>query len=198
VKAGIVLFHHTKAELPQKAIARAYHVSQPYVARLLARVKMLGVENALGPQAYELYCNGREVARREHFEAVGGPPPLVNENLSYFKSSELIGESFAQPQPSIPVDWVPPPEDQPEEIPTTWVAPAAAKVDEEPKDDSEYIELARSTTGEVFELHNSKPDKPDCNAPVYVPRLHTLTPKGIVALGPGLNIADQCPSFGRR
>jgi hypothetical protein len=71
-------------------------------------------------------------------------------------------------------------------------------VDEEPKDDSEYIELARSTTGEVFELHNSKPDKPDCNAPVYVPRLHTLTPKGIVALGPGLNIADQCPSFGRR
>jgi hypothetical protein len=44
-------------------------------------------------------------------------------------------------------------------------------------------------------VYGSKPARTAC---VYVPPSRTLTTKEIAALGAGLSVADQCPSFGRR
>ena len=50
VKAEIVWLHETKPGLSQRTIARMFHVSQPYVVRVLKRVLRSGgdIERALG------------------------------------------------------------------------------------------------------------------------------------------------------
>lgn len=161
IKAEIVVLHQTTAGLSQRVIARTFHVSQPYVAKLLRRVRLLGFEKALG-EAYEQHRAGMEVKRREHFLAVGGPASLTAESPSY----PAPAWAFEEPQQAQPV---------------SSVAPEPVKLD-----DTEYVELVRSTTGEVIEVYGSKPIR---TAPVYVPRPHTLTTKEIASMGTGLSVA---------
>jgi hypothetical protein len=171
VKAEIALLHHTNAGLSQRVIARTFRVSQPYVQRLLARVRTRGIEKALGMEAYRHYRKLSDVKRREHFLAVGGPASLTESPWPF---------NSAGPQPVEPI---------------SCAAPAAAmeRVDEPAR--ANYVELGRSTTGEIIEMYGSKPAR---TAPVYVPPQRALTTKEIAAMGPGLSVADQCPSFGRR
>jgi hypothetical protein len=170
IKAEIVVMHRNKAELSQRVIARTFHVSQPYVAKLLRRVRVLGIEKALG-EAYEQYRERMEAKRREHFLAVGGPSSLTAERMS----CPIPAWACEVPQQAEPI---------------SSMAPAPVKVD-----DTQYVELAQSTTGEVIEIYDSKPVR---TAPVYTPPSRTLTTREIAAMGPGLSVADQCPSFGRR
>jgi hypothetical protein len=127
IKGEIVWLHDTKPELSQRAIARTFHVSQPYVAKLLRGVRLLGVSEALGAESYETYRSLRQTERREHFQ-----------NLPAWAKGAVGVQS---PAP-------------------TSVAPAATTAG------LEYVELARSTTGEVFELYGSTPPSArPCDAP---------------------------------
>src|SRR5215831_11539993 len=79
-KAELVWLHHTKPALSQRTIARVFHVSQPYVARLLKRVRLSpSIEEAIGPEAYGHYRECMEAERQAHFQAVGGPASLIGE-----------------------------------------------------------------------------------------------------------------------
>jgi predicted XRE-type DNA-binding protein len=182
IKAEIVLLYHTNAGLSQRVIARTFHVSQPYVQRLLARVRTRGIEKALGAEAYEHYRAGMEVKRRKHFQAVGGPASLTAEP-SYPELTRAFNWAFEEPQPSVP---------------TRYEAPAAAMEKSDEPAGVKYVELGRSTTGEIIEMHGSKPVR---TVPLYAPRPpRTLTTKEIAQMMDtgGLSVADQCPSFGRR
>ena len=177
IKADIVWLHETQPEHSQRVIARTFHVSQPYVNKLLKRLRLSSrIENALGWEAYKHYRERHEAQRREHFKAVGGPASLTAEP-SYPESTWTFDLGFEEPQPSEPI---------------SYAAPAAVT---EKVDDTEYVELGRSTTGEIIEIYGSKPVR---TAAVYVPPPRTLTTREIAAMGTGLSVADQCPSFGRR
>jgi hypothetical protein len=189
IKGEIVLLHHTKPGLSQRVIARTFHVSQPYVAKLLKRVRLSsGIEAALGAEAYQHYREGREVERRAHFQAQGGPASLIGDS----GGNSVQCHSLAWMVPGA-IRHVP-------ELASAFDAPhlpagATGKVDEPAG--TEYVELGRSTTGEVVEIHGSKPAR---TAPVYVPPPRPLTTLEIARLmGTGeFSVADQCPSFGRR
>jgi hypothetical protein len=177
VKADIVWLHETQPELSQRTIARMFHISQPYVARLLKRVRLSGcdIEKALGRESYRRYCDHREAQRREHFEALGGPVSLIGE------SARELRPVFDAPRPLAPTKV---------ETPGT-----------------EYVELGRSTNGEVIEIHGSKPASALADGelqqlrnsrPAYVAPASSWVTRFSAKEIAGLYVADQCPSFGRR
>jgi hypothetical protein len=131
-----------------------------------------GIDETLGWEAYKHYRERHEAQRRAHFQAQGAPPSLIGDS-----GDNPIAESApmldAQRSPAVILE----------------------KVDE-----TGVHQFVRTTTGEVVEIYDSTPS---CNAParttpVFVPPLRTLTTREIAAMGTGLSVADQCPSFGRR
>jgi len=150
IKAGIVLLHHTNRGLSQRVIARTFRVSQPYVQKLLRRVRVLGIEKALGPEAYELFRMGLEVKRQQHFQAMA----LAAEQSHHisipnpWKDMNATGESsraFEEPVSGTAI------------VPESAIArdhdPAIVmeRVDETGKRE----QFVRSTTGELVEVEDS-------------------------------------------
>ncbi len=70
IKAEIAWLHHTQPELSQRAIAARLHCSQPYVCEVLKSVRQMGVEEALGPEAYEIYKALRNAELTKRHEAL--------------------------------------------------------------------------------------------------------------------------------
>ena len=93
VKAEIVWLHETKPELSQRVIARTFHVSQPYVARMLKRVRLLGVEKALGLEASKLYGEYVDSRRRENYDDLvsrwSSPRPQPEGKVEASESTEV-------------------------------------------------------------------------------------------------------------
>src|SRR5208283_3672740 len=81
IKGDIVWCHETQPDLSQRTIARTFHVSQPYVNKLLKRVRLSSrIENALGWEAYKHYRERHETQRRAHFQAQGAPASLTGDS----------------------------------------------------------------------------------------------------------------------
>ena len=157
-KADIVWLHHVNPNLSQQVIGRVLRVSQPYVAKVLRRVRVKGIRGALGPEGYEYFrqCEG---AHRRGDNAANFIPPDIAVNTAI------------------------------------------------PHDASQgYVEILRSTDGQIVEGYDSKPPsamtgselRHSCSPrPAYVPPsswVKQFTAKEVA----GLCVADQCPSFGRR
>jgi hypothetical protein len=141
IKAEIVWLHHTKPDLSQRAIARMFHVSQPYVARLLKRARLsVGIENAIGLEAYRHYRERIEAQRRAHFQAQGAPASLIGECNA---CAHELNSAFVEPP----------------QAPSSSIAAGRDALG------TEYVELGRSTTGEVVEVYGSAPSWAETAAP---------------------------------
>ena len=185
VKAEIVWLYETQRDLSQRLIARMLRVSQPYVARVLKRLLHSGhdIERAIGAEAYEHLRALREARRREHFQAQGAPASLTREAVPFQHDADppLLADLQSRPV-------------------SAQVAAAKAGNAE-----TEYVELGRSTNGEVIELHGSKPphtltdDELQSRSPrpVYVPQVTLSARERAELLASGF-VYDQCRSFGRR
>jgi len=212
IKAGIVLLHETQPNLSQREIARTFRVSQPYVQqKVLKQVLALGIEKALGPEAYELFRMGLEVKRQEHFQAasraaersyhVSIPNPWRDNAAG--ESSRAFEEPVSDTAPIVPESAIVRDHDP-------------AIVMEKTDETGVRHQFARTPTGELIEVQDSccnapartAHSAPQCPPPLgYIPLavvLHvdaasrTLSWRGITAFGHGLSVVDQCPSFGGR
>jgi hypothetical protein len=146
IKAEIVWLHHTKPDLSQRVIARTFHVSQSYVARLLQRVRLRGIEKALGEEAFEHYRGRMDDSRREHFQAVGGPASLTT------PSSRETERVPVEPQSPAPASWAGPGLARVGHLRELRVQPPRRQPATPKSEDTraaKYVELARSTSGEV-------------------------------------------------
>jgi len=134
--------HETQPDLSQRTIARTFHVSQPYVNKLLKRVRLSSrIENALGWEAYKHYRERHETQRRAHFQAQGAP-------------ASLTGDSGDNPIEAIHV-----------------TAPRSRAVILEKVDETGVHQFARTTTGEVVEVYDSARgcNAPARTGPAYIP-----------------------------
>ena len=203
IKGDILWLHETQPELSQRLIARTLHVSQVYVCKLLGRARVLGIEKALGEEAYERFRAGMEVKRQEHFQAaaltaarsqgVSIPNPWRN-MIAVEESSRAFEE---------PVRCAARADHSEGTLPRGVVM---KKVDE-----TGHVQLfARTTTGELIEVQDSgcnapartAPSAPQCPPPlVHIPLavvLHVESASRPLMVTKDMCVADQCPSFGHR
>jgi hypothetical protein len=155
VKAEIVWLHQMQPQLSQRAIAQRLHCKQPYVARVLKRARLSGcdIEKAIGWEAYEHYKALRDAERTKRHEAV-------------------IAESqHSQGQTT------PPPQSDSQGNSVNGDARHGSSTDggtipAHQKGPTEYVELGRTTTGEVIELRGSAPPyaQPPAPQPALIQR----------------------------
>ncbi len=165
VKAEILQAYFDVPQPSQRAIGQRLHISQPYVTKLIRKIRRDGPEKALGPEAYRHFTAYRdtELCKRHQSlvaqwqSSLGGTTPL--------REARPPGNSGSGAR--------------------TQAKPA------QQDGPTEYVELVRSTSGEVIELYGSGPLQSTA------PR-GTLQPTLSVRERAGLYVADQLPSFGRR
>jgi len=146
VKAEILLAYFAVPRPSQRATAARLHCEQPYVCKMFGKIKRQGAEKALGPEAYEQYKALRDAELSNRHEALAvewqrshgqSTPPNESPSQSNHSSSvDTQAKQASQPGPPHLPDQN---KAAQREVPT------------------QYVELVRTTTGEVVELHDSAP-----------------------------------------
>lgn len=136
VKAEILQAYFAVPRPSQRAVAQSLRVKQPYVNRVIGRIKREGPEKALGPEAYEQCRALRDAELSVRHEALVAEWQRSLGRTTAPSPQRAESHSPAEPKPAQ------------QEGPT------------------EYVELVPTTTGEVIELHGSAPPSArPCDAP---------------------------------
>jgi predicted XRE-type DNA-binding protein len=164
IKARIVLLHETQPDLSQRVIARTFHVSQPYVQKVLKRVRALGIEKALGEDATELFRAGMEVHRQARFQAAAHAAEQsqgVSIPNPWRESSQAFGQPVSDGASIVHESTI---------VRDHDAAVVLKKTDETGK---RHL-FVRSTTGELVEIYDSALgcDAPAHRGAAYVPGTH--------------------------
>lgn len=153
VKAEILQAYFAVPRPSQRAIAQRLHVSQPYVAKLIRKIKRVGPEMAVGPEAYQHFTALRDAELRQR-----------NQSLAAKWQSSLGGTT------------------QPKEWHSQGNSGSGGRTDARPtqvEGQTQCVELVRSTSGEIFELYDSSPRQPASPRSQILPALTVAQRVGV-------------------